>query len=59
MFKDALPALIFLNFAQLEVASVLNPVQLAFELGATLTGFALLWLLSGWLNIAPVQCLIL
>lgn len=55
VFKVALPTLIFLNLAQLEIATVLDPGQLLFGLGATVAGFVLLWLVSGWLGMAPAD----
>ncbi len=55
VFRVALPTLIFLNLAQLEIASVLDPSQLLFGLGATVAGFVLLWLVSGWLGMAPAD----
>lgn len=55
VFKVALPTLIFLNLAQLELTAVLHPEQLAFGLTATVLGFVLLWLLTGWLRLVTAD----
>ncbi|MFE8070231.1 AEC family transporter [Marinobacteraceae bacterium S3BR75-40.1] len=47
VFNLALPALIFVNLAGLELSDVVEPAQLLLALAVTVIGFVILWHLSG------------